>query len=130
VSGPAGFAPTHRRRDPVDPLSAARTQVADELRALRSTGGTVDRATVLADLGTRLAVLVDTLPADAPERDALAELVAALRECDGPHPPAGEDLDRLWRRSLDVLAAFTGDVGTTGQREARPSRRATFWKRR
>ncbi|HEY3507279.1 MAG TPA: VIT domain-containing protein [Actinocatenispora sp.] len=130
AAGPRGFAPTHRRRDPVDPMRAARTQVADELRALRSAGGALNRSTVLADLGTRLAVLVDTLPADAPDRDGLAELVTALRECDGPRPPAGDDLDRLWQRTLDVLAAFTDGAGTTEGQQARAARRGAFWKRR
>ncbi|GAA4214527.1 VIT domain-containing protein [Actinocatenispora rupis] len=123
AAGPPAFAPQHGRRDPVDPGVTARDQVADELRALRTAGADTDRLVTLADLGSRLAVLVDTLPPTAPGRTELADLVVALRECDGPRPPRGEALDRLWERTLTVLAAFTGDRGTPAPR------RAAFWKR-
>ena len=135
----AGVAPRRRRR--TDPVVQARTQVGVELRRLRDAGPDTDRLAVLADLGTRLAVLVDALPDGAAGRSELAALVPALRACDGAEPPRGADLDRLWARTVEVLAGFAGDAeggdgrsdsGSPGRGGSGPRRRSgrrdSFWR--
>jgi Ca-activated chloride channel homolog len=108
------------RVQPPDPYRAARRQVADELRRLRDAApaGPAERLTLLADLGTRLAVLVGALP--AANAGPLADLVARLRACDSDQPPTGAALDRLWSDTLLVLASFAGDTAPP---------RGDFWKR-
>jgi hypothetical protein len=80
----------------------ARAQVAEELRRLRADRPTseLERRQILADLGSRLEVLVP---------GGLTDLVAALRTCDDPAGPRGRELDELWDRTLRELAAFVDE---------------------
>lgn len=139
-AGPAfgrpGFAPAHR--PPADPLVGARQQAVLELRRLRALTPADDRRTALADLGTRLAALVDGLPDGAAGRSELAALVAELRACDGDEPPRGGALDELWQRTIDRLAAFAGEgaapesaprrFGRRRRPEDGTGRRDSFWR--
>ncbi|MEV5746197.1 VIT domain-containing protein [Actinoallomurus sp. NPDC052308] len=113
--GPArGFVHARARMPRREPARAVDThgQVAEELRRLRAArpASEVERRQVLADLGSRLEVLV---PGE------FTELVAALRTCDDPAGPRGHALDELWDRALSELAAY-----------AEPSERKPFWHRR
>jgi Ca-activated chloride channel family protein len=139
-AGPAfgrpGFAPAHR--PPADPLEGARQQAVLELRRLRALSPADDRRTALADLGTRLAALVDGLPDGADRRSELAALVADLRACDGDEPPRGGALDELWQRAVDLLAALAGEgrapepaprrFGRRRRPDDGTGRRDSFWR--
>lgn len=124
AGGAAGGRAVPERAQPPDPYREARRQVAAELRRLRDAApaGPAERQDLLADLGTRLAVLVAVLP--AADVGPLADLVARLRACDSDRPPTGTALDRLWSDTLLVLTTFVGDSAP----DATPSRRE-FWKR-
>jgi Ca-activated chloride channel family protein len=110
-------------------VTGSRTQVADELRRLRDgrPASETERRQILADLGSRLAVLLG---------GELAELVAALRACDDPAGPRGGALEELWERTLRELAAYAGEdapdgeaaVGTADGPAPRTGRR--FWGQR
>ncbi|BCJ30629.1 VIT domain-containing protein [Actinocatenispora sera] len=136
VFGGPGFAPGHR--PPADPLEGARQQANLELRRLRALPPADDRRSALADLGTRLAALVDGLPDGVTGRAELAALVTDLRACDGDEPPRGAELDRLWQRTIDLLAAFAGErpapepaprrFGRRRRPEDGTDRRGSFWR--
>ncbi|BCJ35233.1 hypothetical protein Athai_27360 [Actinocatenispora thailandica] len=132
VFGRPGFAPAHQPS--ADPMEGAHQQAAIELRRLRALGPADDRRTALADLGTRLAALVDGLPDRTTGRAELAALAADLRACDGDEPPRGTDLDELWQRAVDLLAAFVGERPAprrSGRRQRRgdgSDRRDSFWR--
>ncbi|MEV0401764.1 VIT domain-containing protein [Actinoallomurus sp. NPDC050550] len=131
-SGPTrGFAPARARMPMRESTTAsavdARAQVAEELRRLRAARpvSELERRQILADLGSRLEVLVP---------GALTDLVAALRSCDDPAGPRGRDLEELWDRTLHELAAYADEAGDAGQAERtdgteRPERKP-FWHRR
>jgi Ca-activated chloride channel homolog len=145
------------RRGP-DPLTAARVQVADEARRLREAARTSERERrmMLADLGSRLEALAVHLNVSghAVEAAPLHELALALRNCDLPQPlgtanleQGSANLERLWRRALDVLDAFAAGHGSNvggssvgwtppdpGARSPDPGggaqrRGSAFWKR-
>ncbi|GAA4620556.1 VIT domain-containing protein [Actinoallomurus vinaceus] len=113
-----GFAPARtrmpRQSSPTAAAVDARAQVAEELRRLRAArpASELERRQILADLGSRLEVLVP---------GALTDLVAALRSCDDPAGPRGRDLDELWDRTLRELASYEEE----GEKDRRP-----FWHRR
>ncbi len=101
----------------VDPIAEARTQLAEELSRLRRQPST---AAELADLGSRLTVLVDHLAARGAPRellDRLRELAEALRGAEQP----GTDTAGLAAYAIQVLEEVTTGTGP------RPPR--AFWKR-
>ncbi|GAB3960306.1 hypothetical protein GCM10029978_009280 [Actinoallomurus acanthiterrae] len=131
-SGPTrGFAPARARMPMRESTTAsavdARAQVAEELRRLRAArpASELERRQILADLGSRLEVLVP---------GALTDLVAALRTCDDPAGPRGRDLKELWDRTLRELAAYADETSDAGQAEGTDgtagSERRPFWHRR
>jgi Ca-activated chloride channel family protein len=136
VFGRPGFAPAHR--PPADPLEGAHQQATLELRRLRALTPADDRRSALADLGTRLGALVDGLPDNVTGRAELAALAADLRACDGDEPPRGADLDRLWQRAVELLAAFVGErpapesaprrFGRRRRQGGDADRRDSFWR--
>jgi Ca-activated chloride channel family protein len=112
-------------------LPVARDQLAGELAALRREQDAADaeRLRFLADLATRLAVLLTWLsgdPAGTAALAGLADLLVKLRACDAPGAPRGADLDALWNEAIRLLTGFAGprpgDAGAAGRGE--------FWKRR
>jgi Ca-activated chloride channel family protein len=115
--GPArGFSVARARMPRRESATAVdtRAQVAEELRRLRGArpDSELERRQILADLGSRLEVLL-------PGR--LTDLVAALRTCDDPAGPRGRELDELWNRTLRELAAYAEDDA---------DERKPFWHRR
>ncbi len=128
ASGPmrARRASAHRHARPAPGgstnLTQTRTQVAEELRRLRQAApdGAADQLSLLGDLGSRLAVMLGVLPADA-QLTRLTELVAELSACDGSNPPRGEALRSLWQRTMEVLAAFTSDTAPAGTYATAPA---------
>jgi Ca-activated chloride channel family protein len=115
--GPArGFSVARARmpRRESAPAVDTRAQVAEELHRLRAArpGSELERRQILADLGSRLEVLL-------PGR--FTDLVAALRTCDDPAGPRGRELEELWDRTLRELAAYA---------EAEAGDRKPFWHRR
>ena len=125
--------------DPLAPLLAdVRERLVTEVGRLRSATprSDVERAGILADLGTRLAALVGDLRRAGADDDAvgrLTELAAQLAGCESV-VPATAALDALWGTAIDVLDAFvagpTGPTGPTGPIDPTPAdHRATFWRR-
>ncbi|MFL6057037.1 MAG: VIT domain-containing protein [Actinoallomurus sp.] len=119
--GPArGFSVARARipRRESAPAVDTRAQVAEELRRLRAArpASELERRQILADLGSRLAVLVPSL---------LTDLVAALRTCDDPAGPRGRELEELWDRTLHELAAYAEDDAGHDAGDRKP-----FWHRR
>ncbi|MCO6004252.1 VWA domain-containing protein [Actinoallomurus purpureus] len=110
-----GFSAARTRMPRREPSTAvdARAQVAEELRRLRADrpASELERRQILADLGSRLEVLVP---------GGLTDLVAALRTCDDPAGPRGRELDELWDRTLRELAAFVDEKAA----------RKPFWRPR
>jgi Ca-activated chloride channel family protein len=109
--GDVGPEPASGFADPAGELLAdVRERLAVELRRLLATGpvGDVERAALLADLGTRLAVLaVDLRSAGAgdPVVGPLDVLAGELAQCGSAVPPADE-LRALWQRTLDLLQSL------------------------
>ncbi|MEU4292948.1 VIT domain-containing protein [Kribbella sp. NPDC026596] len=117
--------PLSRHADPDrDLLAEARAQLADEARLLQAAGTPTrtQRLAILADLATRLDALLHHLTpsVDNTVLAPLRDLVTALAACEGPTPPSDADLDALWQRTIDVIAAFIGTETPT---------RNAFWKR-
>lgn len=102
---PDGFA------DPADEVLAdVRERLTLEVSRLRATGpvNDLERAQLLADLGTRLAALVRDLRS-VDTRDELVapldSLAGDLSRCESTIPTA-DDLQALWQRTLDVLQSY------------------------
>lgn len=108
-----------------------------------------ERRMLLSDLATRLGAVgaaVEQLPGKAEDVEALRALMPELIGCEGPTPPAGEDLEQLWQRTLTLLrrlVAEPDDDRSEGRTESsEPSGGAApdnassdddpgeFWKRR
>ena len=105
-------------------LAGARRQMADEAAELRAVHDApdIERARLLADLGTRIDALLAWLAADqAVAVTGLAELARKLRACDQPGSPRCGELDALWQETIRVLTAFAGGAGEEPPRQ--------WWKR-
>jgi len=105
-------------------LAGARRQMADEAAELRAVHDApdIERARLLADLGTRIDALLAWLAADQTVAVAgLAELARKLRACDQPGSPRGGELDALWQQAIRVLTAFSGGADQGAPRQ--------WWKR-
>jgi hypothetical protein len=81
-----------------------------EVKRLRMTAalGDVERADMLADLGTRLAVLVAELRGVGASEDLvapLASLVAELAACESAVPPP-DALQALWHQTITHLESL------------------------
>jgi Ca-activated chloride channel family protein len=118
VGGPGGPGNPDLGSDLVDEILAdVRDRLAIEVRRLRSTGpvADVERAGLLADLGTRLAVLVADLRQAGVGDDVVAplrSLIAELARCESAVPPPAV-LQALWQRTVDVLEPLA-DTPTPG----------------
>lgn len=106
-----------------------------------------NRLMALADLGTRLAALVQELEARGADRallDQLRRLASELEACDGDSPPRGDLLVALWDRTLVTLDHLASDSGGSAADspdspspglpapspgEKPEDQRRTFWKR-
>jgi Ca-activated chloride channel homolog len=99
------------RADDAQRLSQARSQIAEEVAALRTARHKPEneRRSLLTDLASRLDALIASLAVAASlwgHRAALAKLASKLRDCDRPGPPRGQELDALWDETIAQLARF------------------------
>jgi Ca-activated chloride channel family protein len=110
--------------------------LAAEAARLRAAAGAPEpeRRTLLADLASRLAALLQVRHPDSAGTDGgpLARLRALLAELAGDtvlRVSTGE-LDRLWHRMQELLDEFAGAGESTGSRPTDPpGRRGDFWRR-
>jgi Ca-activated chloride channel homolog len=109
----APSADTRRRGRTAEPGIDVRALVGDELQRLRDAQGSseLERRQLLADLGTRLKVILAGMP-------EFADLIESLLACDDPAGPRGDRLNELWDRAVRELTGLTDD--------SRPRR---FWSR-
>ncbi|GII53836.1 hypothetical protein Pth03_22250 [Planotetraspora thailandica] len=124
-----------RERVPVTDLAGVLPLLSEELVQLRAAESlpALDRRRYLADLASRLSV-IDQMVGGLSE---LGDLAVELAEAE----KATTDLDALWRRALDTLAAIVtasgGPIGSSGAGAPEPSRqdpgsgptRRGFWRR-
>jgi len=116
-------------------LAEVRRQLADEAALLRAVqhAPAAERASLLADLATRIDAALAWLADGATPSEDLAELTQLadkLRDCDEPGRLHGTDLDTLWEEAIRQLTVFTAPPApddAKDQQSGTPS--PAFWKR-